>query len=104
MKAKKKYSVPTPSLAATGSMPRGSRVKSSTTRDRGSRGSACIRSLLVAGSCLAATLMLTGCGTPAWISSVKENPPNWLTPYRVDIGQGNYVSESMAAKLKEDVL
>ena len=101
MKAKKKHSAPEPSLAATGSMPRGSCVKSSAAPDRGSSGSACTRSLLVAGSCLAATLMLTGCGTPAWISSVKENPPNWLTPYRVDIGQGNYVSESMAAKLKE---
>lgn len=27
--------------------------------------------------------------------------PGWLTPYRIDIGQGNFISESMAAQLKE---
>lgn len=48
-----------------------------------------------------ATLMaglLAGCGT---FDRMAENPPNWLTPYRVDIGQGNFVSESMASQLKE---
>lgn len=46
---------------------------------------------------LAASL-LAGCGT---VSRYTETPPNWLTPYRVDIGQGNFVSESMASQLKE---
>ena len=46
-------------------------------------------------------LLLAGCSTPQWVKSARENPPNWLTPYRVDIGQGNYVSEAMAAQLKE---
>jgi outer membrane protein assembly factor BamE len=50
---------------------------------------------------LATPLLIAGCGTPKWVASAKENPPNWLTPYRVDIGQGNYVSQSMAAQLKE---
>lgn len=49
--------------------------------------------LLVAG--------LTGCGTVDRVKSAKENPPSWLTPYRVDIGQGNYITESMAAQLKK---
>lgn len=50
---------------------------------------------------LFAPLLLAGCSTPEWVKSTRENPPNWLTPYRVDIGQGNYISESMASQLKE---
>lgn len=50
---------------------------------------------------LVATLLLAGCSTPKWMNQWTENPPNWLTPYRVDVGQGNFVSESMAAQLKE---
>jgi outer membrane protein assembly factor BamE len=50
---------------------------------------------------LIAPLLVAGCSTPKWVSAVQENPPGWLTPYRVDIGQGNYVTEGMAAKLKE---
>jgi outer membrane protein assembly factor BamE len=45
--------------------------------------------------------VLAGCSSPGWVTSFKENPPNWLTPYRVDVGQGNFVSESMAAQLRE---
>ena len=56
--------------------------------------------LRIAGLLLA-PLILAGCSTPQWVKSARENPPNWLTPYRVDIGQGNYVSESMAGQLKE---
>jgi outer membrane protein assembly factor BamE len=47
---------------------------------------------------VALAALLAGCGT---MDRLAENPPNWLTPYRVDIGQGNFVSESMAAQLKE---
>lgn len=28
------------------------------------------------------------------------SPPDWLTPYRVDIHQGNYVTQEMVAKLR----
>lgn len=28
------------------------------------------------------------------------SPPDWLTPYRVEIHQGNYVSQDMVAKLR----
>jgi outer membrane protein assembly factor BamE len=45
--------------------------------------------------------LVAGCSTPKWVASTKENPPGWLTPYRVDIGQGNYVSQAMADQLKE---
>lgn len=44
-----------------------------------------------------AASVLTGCGTA---HRLADSPPNWLTPYRVDIGQGNFVSESMASQLK----
>ena len=50
---------------------------------------------------LTSCLVLAGCSSPGWVTSFKENPPNWLTPYRVDVGQGNFVSESMAAQLRE---
>jgi len=46
---------------------------------------------------LATTLILAGCSSPGWLSS----PPNWLTPYRVDVAQGNFISESMAAQLQK---
>lgn len=44
---------------------------------------------------------LAGCGSVERVKSLGENPPSWLTPYRVDIGQGNYITESMAAQLKK---
>lgn len=28
------------------------------------------------------------------------SPPDWLTPYRVEINQGNYVTQDMVAKLR----
>lgn len=28
------------------------------------------------------------------------SPPDWLTPYRVEINQGNYVTQEMVAKLR----
>lgn len=51
-------------------------------------------------SVLGACLALSGCSTPESIRALQNDPPRWLTPYRIDIGQGNYVSESMAAQLK----
>lgn len=57
----------------------------------------CRRSALA----LTASLALAGCSTPKWVGEFKEKPPNWLTPYRVDVGQGNFISESMAGQLKE---
>ncbi len=53
--------------------------------------------LATAGMCM----LLAGCSTPGWITSFKENPPNWLTPYRVDIGQGNFISEPMTERLQK---
>ncbi|MFZ9480486.1 MAG: outer membrane protein assembly factor BamE [Burkholderiaceae bacterium] len=57
------------------------------------------RTLLTAT--LVASIGVAGCGSTEKIKSLQDNPPNWLTPYRVDIGQGNFVSEAMAAQLKE---
>ena len=41
----------------------------------------------------------------AWQRSLAQlsylaAPPDWLTPYRVEINQGNYVTQDMVAKLK----
>ena len=53
--------------------------------------------LVLIGTCT----LLVGCSTPGWVTSFKENPPNWLTPYRVDIGQGNFISEPMAERIQK---
>ncbi|CUA82340.1 MULTISPECIES: outer membrane protein assembly factor BamE [Gulbenkiania] len=41
---------------------------------------------------IAASLALAGCSS--------LNPMNWLTPHRLDIPQGNYVTEDAVARLK----
>lgn len=54
---------------------------------------------------LAVALALTGCSSsqkkPVSELSAPGSSFSWLTPYRVDVGQGNFISESMAAQLKE---
>lgn len=50
---------------------------------------------------LACAAFLAGCSSPSWLKSATENPPGWLTPYRTDIGQGNYISQSMADRLRK---
>ena len=57
------------------------------------------RPLVVAA--LVAASLLAGCSSPGWLKSSRENPPSWLTPYRTDIGQGNYISQSMADRLRK---
>jgi outer membrane protein assembly factor BamE len=53
------------------------------------------------GTTLIAVGLLAGCQSPGWLKSVTESPPNWLTPYRTDIGQGNYISQPMAERLQK---
>jgi outer membrane protein assembly factor BamE len=53
------------------------------------------------GIVLIAVGLLAGCQSPSWLKSVTESPPNWLTPYRTDIGQGNYISQPMAERLQK---
>lgn len=43
------------------------------------------------------TVGLSGCGS---MDRLRENPPNWLTPYRADIGQGNFITQEQASRLK----
>jgi outer membrane protein assembly factor BamE len=40
-----------------------------------------------------ASLAITGCSSP--------NAPKWLSPYRVDVPQGNFISEPMTLNLRE---
>ena len=44
---------------------------------------------------ISASLLLSGCGSTKWV----DNPPTWLTPYRTDVAQGNFVSQEMADQL-----
>ena len=41
---------------------------------------------------------LTGCGLS---NQLVNDPPSWLTPYRVDIGQGNLITQPMVDQLKQ---
>jgi outer membrane protein assembly factor BamE len=45
-----------------------------------------------------ALLLLAGCGS---IDRITKNPPNWLTPYRADIGQGNFITQDQASRLQK---
>ncbi|CAJ0774296.1 Outer membrane protein assembly factor BamE [Ralstonia condita] len=53
---------------------------------------------LVVGAMLAASALLAGCGT---YDSTTRKIANAITPYRIDIVQGNFVSREQAAQLKE---
>ncbi|KHK50602.1 membrane protein SmpA [Ralstonia sp. A12] len=53
---------------------------------------------LVLGAMLAASALLAGCGT---YDSTTRKIANAITPYRIDIVQGNFVSREQAAQLKE---
>jgi outer membrane protein assembly factor BamE len=46
--------------------------------------------------------LLAGCGSSGPKGTPKPSLlPYWLSPYIADIGQGNFVSESMVSQLKE---
>lgn len=45
-----------------------------------------------------ALLLLASCGS---IDRITKNPPDWLTPYRADIGQGNFITQDQASRLKK---
>lgn len=51
---------------------------------------------------LAATICLAGCGSFGANSAdvSRINPVNWITPFRVDVIQGNFVSKEQVAALK----
>lgn len=53
-------------------------------------------SALAASACLG----LTACGSFSSTSASSINPVNWITPYRVDIIQGNFVSKEQVEQLQ----
>jgi len=56
------------------------------------------RPILSIAASIGLSLAVLGC---AKVSQVRENPPSWLTPYRSDIGQGNFITKSQADRLKK---
>jgi outer membrane protein assembly factor BamE len=52
--------------------------------------------------CLTLASGLSGCGSfnTSSMSTSKINPVNWITPYRTDIIQGNFVSKEQVEALK----
>jgi outer membrane protein assembly factor BamE len=52
--------------------------------------------------CLSLASSLSGCGSinTSSMSASKINPVNWITPYRIDIIQGNFISKEQVDALK----
>ena len=59
---------------------------------------------LLAGLIIASCVMLTGCARTAAISAklseIQLNPSGWITPYRSDVVQGNFLSSEQVALLR----
>jgi len=53
-------------------------------------------------SCLTLAIGLSGCSSinTSSLNTSKINPVNWITPYRVDIIQGNFLSKEQVGALK----
>lgn len=49
---------------------------------------------------LLACTVLASCSSLSGISSSSANPVNWVTPYKVDVIQGNFVSKEQVEQLK----
>ena len=62
------------------------------------------RPLILAGLILTACAMLTACAgsitQPARSSASVFNPASWLTPYRADVVQGNFISSEQVGQLR----
>jgi outer membrane protein assembly factor BamE len=59
-----------------------------------------LRSAFQASALVVLACALTACGSFKGMSSSSANPVNWITPYKVDIIQGNFVSREQVAALK----
>jgi outer membrane protein assembly factor BamE len=61
------------------------------------------RSSLICVACLAA-MGLAGCSTLGNLNSSfnasAANPVNWITPYKIDVIQGNFISKEQVELLK----
>jgi outer membrane protein assembly factor BamE len=59
---------------------------------------------LLAGLIIASCVVLTGCARTAAISAklseIPLNPSGWITPYRSDVVQGNFLSSEQVALLR----
>jgi outer membrane protein assembly factor BamE len=49
---------------------------------------------------LLACTVLASCSSFSGISSSSANPINWVTPYKIDVIQGNFVSKEQVEQLK----
>ncbi len=62
------------------------------------------RSPLMAGLIVAACALLAACSStntaPSRTSASAFNPVNWITPYRADVVQGNFISSEQVAQLR----
>ena len=59
-----------------------------------------IRQALQVSAVALAALLLTACSTWKNMSTASINPVNWITPYKVDVVQGNFISKEQVEALK----
>ena len=59
-----------------------------------------LRPVLIAIACVALTACSSFKDLTSSTSSSAANPVNWLTPYKVDVIQGNFISKEQVAALK----
>lgn len=55
-----------------------------------------IRSVLTLAACMA----LSACGSFGGMNRSAVNPVNWLTPYKIDVIQGNFIAREQVEQLK----
>ena len=60
------------------------------------------RSLILAGLIAAACTVLVACSSTTMPSTSTSafNPVNWITPYKADVVQGNFISSEQVAQLR----
>ena len=61
----------------------------------------CIKRPSLAALAFLAALVLAGCGSlNTGFNASAVNPVNWITPYKVDVIQGNFISKEQVESLK----
>ena len=60
----------------------------------------CVQTALTVLACAGLLACSSTPASPGWMSGSKLNPVNWITPYKVEIVQGNFVSKEQVELLK----
>ena len=59
-----------------------------------------IRSALQVSALASVTFLMAACSSTGGMSASSINPVNWITPYKIDVVQGNFISKEQVDLLK----